>query len=58
MVAFTIRNNNTNRSYIVYGSKTTSINMVWLSQKCVFSNGYNVTITDENGNEKTFAKVG
>lgn len=53
---FTVKNNATGRSYPVTGNENTSLEMVWLSQKCWFMTGSSVTITDENGNSQVFVK--
>lgn len=44
------------RPYICQGNSRATFDSVWLSQKCWFSAGCRVTITDENGNSKTYIK--
>ena len=56
MAKFTVKNNKTGREYVVNGNDNATIDIVWLSQKCMFSAGCNVTITNENGTSKTFIK--
>ena len=58
IVKATVTNNNTSRSYEVYGTDTRPVNLdlVWASQKYWFSSGASVTITDMEGNSKTFKK--
>ena len=53
---YTIRNNNTGRTYEVESAFQTSLDIVWASEKCWFMPDCSVTITDENGNSKTFTK--
>lgn len=58
IVKATVTNNNTGRSYEVWGTDTRPVNLdlVWASQKCWFSPGASVTIADMEGNSKTFRK--
>lgn len=53
---YTIRNNKTGKEYKVESIGVESFEMVWLSQKCWFSTGSEVTITNENGESKVFTK--
>lgn len=41
-------------SYPVIGNEGTSLETVWLSQKCWFMKGSEVTITDADGNSRVF----
>ena len=56
MAKFIVKNNETNREYIVEANNNTSFEMVWLSQKCWFSPGREITITNEYGESKTYIK--
>jgi len=53
---FTIKNNHTGRSYVECGNDCETLDMVWNSIKYWYSTGTSVTITDKNGNSKTFTK--
>ena len=54
---YVVKNNKTGRSYETESSTfKTSLDTVWLSQKDWFMPGCSVTITDENGNSKTFTE--
>ena len=55
-MVYTVRNNNTGRSYPVEANNNQPIDIVWLSQKCWFGSNYNVTITAEDGTSKTYIK--
>ena len=44
------------RDYTVYGDPWTTIEAVWDSQKCWFTKGTVVTITNESGHYKMFIK--
>lgn len=44
------------RSYTVLGDDETTMETVWLSQKCWFMPGTRVEITDDKGNSKIFVK--
>ena len=54
-MTYTIKNNQTGRKYNVNTDHNASIDIVWMSQKSMFLTGCSVTITDENGNKKTFS---
>ena len=56
MKRFEVCDLNTDRTYEVGGNENTTIDDVWESQKCWFSSGAFVEITDEDGNKKTFQK--
>ena len=43
-------------SYILEADPWTSLDTAWASQKCWFTKGMKVTITDDKGNSKTFIK--
>ncbi len=53
---FCVTNEDNSRCYIAYGDETASLDTVWASQKCWFTGGSIVTITDTDGNSKTFVK--
>lgn len=53
---FTVRNDKTGRSYPVLGRIKTTLDIVWMSERCWFSTGARVTISDEEGHSKTFIK--
>lgn len=53
---YTIRDNKTGKEYKVESIGVESFEMVWLSQKCWFSTGSEITITNENGESKVFTK--
>lgn len=53
---YTITNNKTGRTYVTESYVEVELDRVWMSQKDLFSFGCQVTITDENGNSKTFDK--
>lgn len=53
---FTITNKSTGRSYNVKGMAFHTLDLVWMSQRHLLSSGVYYTITDENGNSKTFIK--
>ena len=55
IMTYTIKNNKTNREYKVE-SNIESIDMIWLSEKCWFMNGCSVTITNENGESRTYTR--
>ena len=55
-MVYTVTNNNTGRSYPVEAQYNQSIDMIWMSQKCWFVFGYNITITAEDGTSKTYIK--
>lgn len=43
-------------SYVVHAGSWATLNLVWASQKCMFMPGSIITITDDQGNAKTFIK--
>ena len=54
---YIVRNNKTGRSYETESATfKTTLDEVWFTQKDWFSSNCSVTITDENGNSKTFTK--
>ena len=53
---YTITNNLNLRSYRVESMFEVSLDIVWASQRNLFSAGTLVTIMDENGNSKIFQK--
>ena len=53
---YIVTNNKTGKNYEVKSDFNSSLDVVWLSQKYWFSPDCSVTITDENGNSKTFTK--
>lgn len=53
---YTIKNNKTGRSYETEPMFEVSLDIVWASQSGWFLTGCSVTISDENGNSKTFTK--
>ena len=53
---YTITNNKTGRSHEITSPFPTTLDAVWLGEKYWFSPDCSVTITDENGNSKTFTK--
>ena len=55
-MVYTIKNNNTGRSYTVEANNNQTMDIVWLSQKCWFGSNCNVTITAEDGTSKTYIK--
>ena len=54
---YTIKNNHTGRTYEVESAFESTLDVVWASQRHLFSVGSHVTITDENGNSESFKKV-
>lgn len=56
MKKYIVRNNKTNREYEVIANDNQSFEIVWLSQKCWFSPGCEITITNEYGESKTYTK--
>ena len=56
MKKFTIKHSKTNSEYIVEANDCHTFDVVWLSQKCWFSPGSEVIITNENGESKTYMK--
>lgn len=56
MKKFVVRNNATGREYIVEGNENTSLDGVWMSQKCWFSTGSSITITAEDGTSQIYTK--
>lgn len=55
-MVYTVRNNNTGRSYPVEANNNQQMDIVWMSQKCWFTTGSSVTITAEDGTSKTYIK--
>ena len=53
---YTVTNEDTLRQYPVIGRKESSLDVVWLSEKCWFSAGAKVTISAQDGRKKTFTK--
>ena len=51
---FTVKHGD--RLYFLHAQPWTTLEMAWLSQKCWFTPGCVVTITDDKGNSKTFIK--
>lgn len=56
MKKYIVRNNKTNREYEVIANDNQSFEIVWLSQKYWFSSGSEITITNEDGESKTYIK--
>lgn len=48
--------NGTHKSYLIEADICATIQTVWDSQKCWFSTGQRVVITDQDGNKKEFIK--
>lgn len=55
-MTFTITNQLTSKSFTVQGAAYHTLDYVWMSQRYFLSTGVYYTITDENGNSKTFIK--
>ena len=53
---FTITNKSTGRSYTVKGAAYHSLDLVWMSQRNMLSEGVYYVISDQLGNSKTFIK--
>ena len=53
---FTVKDNATKKERIIIGNDSTSLDIVWLSEKHWFSSGNSVTITAEDGASKTYIK--
>lgn len=53
---YIVKNNMTNRTFEVMHVGDISLDMVWQSVRNMFLLGSNVTITNENGESKTFSK--
>ena len=53
---YIVKNNKTGRAYEVESDHKISLDIVWASEKPWFSSNCSATITDENGNSKTFTK--
>ena len=56
MKEYVVKNNKTGRSRIIRSTFEISLDVVWMSEKCWYSDGCSITITDEKGNSKTFTK--
>jgi hypothetical protein len=56
MKKFTVKINEQNGGYIVEAHDNASFDIVWLSEKCWFSTGREVTITNENGESRIYIK--
>lgn len=56
IMAYTVKNNNTGRSYQVEANNNQPMDIVWASQRCWFTTGSIVTITAEDGISKTYIK--
>lgn len=54
----TVLNGRIRIHYQVLAKKTTTLDMVWASEKCWVLPGTKVEIEDEFGNEKTYVKEG
>ena len=54
----TIFNGTIRIHYQVLAKKTTTLDMMWASEKCWILPGTKVTIKDESGNKKTYVKEG
>ena len=49
--------NPSGRDYSIEVEPTTTLDMAWASQRCWFTPGAIVTITDDNGTSKTFVNL-
>lgn len=56
MKKFTIKYNKTNSEYVVEANDYHTFDVAWSTQKCWFSPGSEVTITNELGESRTYIK--
>lgn len=50
------RKDGSSGSYPVTGHRSTTLDLVWASEKCWFMPGSIITVTDNLGNSKTYEK--